>query len=292
MNTATFRAITSIFSGPCIFSWAAKAFLKGVGVLGVGIVTDLRNLGVCDLESLQRIWYTLPAQTIKLNEDYWNMRGIYTILRFLPIILFLVLRCGFFLEWRVGKTPLATHRSRGQGRVIHVQMLRPRYVAWLGKQTDQASESHDQIGGEGRKYRKTSFIYSWWGEWQWLGRCFLGGVWYIFQEGGAGPVAQRRHFPLFFSPPPPNWCLGGFGWVDRSQGGDAAQTKRSAVLIPPRVGSCGVDCVAHRTVSSPLLQDTGVACLALPWRSCRLWHVETVHVAPWNRVLQGKTHLQ
>ena len=228
----------------------------------------------------------------QINEDYRNMRRICTIVRFLPIILLLVLRCGFFLEWSVCETPLATHRSRGQGRVIQVQMLCPRYVAWLGKQKGQASESHDQMGACGRKYRKTRFIYSWWGEWQWLGRRFLGGVWCIFQEGGAGPVTQRRHFPLFSSPPPPNWCLGGFGRVDRSQGGDAAQTEHGAVFIPPRDGSCGVDCVSQRTVSSPLLQDTGISCLALPWRSCCLWHIKSGHVAPWNRVLQGKTHLQ
>lgn len=47
-------ALTSIFSGPCIFSWAAKAFLKGVGVLGVAVVTVLRNVGVRDLTRWQR----------------------------------------------------------------------------------------------------------------------------------------------------------------------------------------------------------------------------------------------
>lgn len=52
------RALTSIFSGPCIFSCAANAFLKGVGVLGVGIVTVLRNVGVRELK-WQRMQYVV-----------------------------------------------------------------------------------------------------------------------------------------------------------------------------------------------------------------------------------------
>lgn len=46
-------ALTSIFRGPCIFSCAASAFLKGVGVLGVGTVTVLRSLGVRKLDFLK-----------------------------------------------------------------------------------------------------------------------------------------------------------------------------------------------------------------------------------------------
>lgn len=152
--------------------------------------------------------------------------------------------------------------------------------------------SQAEVGIRVCEERKTDFIYSWRGEWQWLGGRFLGRIWYIFQEGGAGPVAQRRRFPPFFSLPPPNWCMGGFGWVDRSQGGDTAQTKWSTVLITTRDGSGSVDCVAHWTVNCPLLQETGVACLVVPWWCCCLWHVETGHVAPRNRVLQKKTHLQ
>lgn len=73
------QTLTSIFSGPCIFSWAAKAFLKGVGVLGVGIMTVLWNLGVLELESWQSLQIHLVL-TIR-----WKVSSKYImILAFIP----------------------------------------------------------------------------------------------------------------------------------------------------------------------------------------------------------------
>lgn len=40
---------TTIFKGPYFFSWAAKAFLNGVGVLGVVPSSDLLIVGVLKL---------------------------------------------------------------------------------------------------------------------------------------------------------------------------------------------------------------------------------------------------
>ncbi len=40
---------TTILNGPCIFSWAASAFLKGVGVLGVWTIIFLWSFGVLKL---------------------------------------------------------------------------------------------------------------------------------------------------------------------------------------------------------------------------------------------------
>lgn len=219
---------------------------------------------------------------------------------YLPIILFLVFRCGLFLERRVEETPLATHRSRGEGGVIQIQMLRPWYVGELGKQTKhinswqiKSMRKKPSWGGDKDVWRrKTDLIYSWGREWQWLCGRLLGRIWDIFQEGGAGPIAQRRRFSPISSPPSPSGGLGGFWWADRSQGGDTAQTKWSTVLITTRDGSRGVNCVAHWTVNCPLLQEGGVARLVVPGRRCCLWQVETGHFAPCNRVLQSKTHLQ
>lgn len=45
------------------------------------------------------------------------------LLTYLPIVLFLVLRCGYFVERRVEEAPLTAHRSRGQGGVIQTQLL-------------------------------------------------------------------------------------------------------------------------------------------------------------------------
>lgn len=42
---------------------------------------------------------------------------------FLPIILFLVLGCGLFVEWRVDQTPLATNGSRGERRAVQGEVL-------------------------------------------------------------------------------------------------------------------------------------------------------------------------
>lgn len=58
---------TTIFKGPCIFSWAAKAFLNGVGVLGVWAIMDLRTLGVLKLN--KKIWVYTKAQ-ISLGSDW------------------------------------------------------------------------------------------------------------------------------------------------------------------------------------------------------------------------------
>lgn len=50
---------------------------------------------------------------------------------FLPIVLFLVLGCGVFVEGRVDETPLATDRGRGEGRGVQAEGFSPWYVANL-----------------------------------------------------------------------------------------------------------------------------------------------------------------
>jgi hypothetical protein len=47
--------LTSILTGPCIFSCAARAFLNGVGVLGVGIMTVFRYFGVLELREAHSV---------------------------------------------------------------------------------------------------------------------------------------------------------------------------------------------------------------------------------------------
>lgn len=51
--------------------------------------------------------------------------------RFLPIVLFLVLGCGLFVEGRVDETPLATDRGRGEGRGVQAERFSPWCVANL-----------------------------------------------------------------------------------------------------------------------------------------------------------------
>lgn len=128
------RALTSIFSGPCIFSCAAKAFLKGVGVLGVGIVTVLRNVGVRDLK-WQRIQYVVH-KLWEVTLRSWNVMERSVILfceAFLPVILFLVLGCGLFVDWCVDETPLATNGSRGECRGVQAEVFSSWYVTNLGR---------------------------------------------------------------------------------------------------------------------------------------------------------------
>lgn len=57
------RGHTTIFSGPCIFSWAARAFLKGVGVFGVCPMIDLRTFGV--LKLITETWSSTVSTPVK-----------------------------------------------------------------------------------------------------------------------------------------------------------------------------------------------------------------------------------
>lgn len=66
--------LTTIFSGPCIFSWAARAFLNGVGVLGVGTMMDLRILGVLKLSETKReILTTLAKMKRSIHQHTCNI---------------------------------------------------------------------------------------------------------------------------------------------------------------------------------------------------------------------------
>lgn len=282
-------APTSIFSGPCIFSCAAKAFLKGVGVLGVGIMTVLRNLGVLELGSWQIMWSNMHPPlggTLVIVLTYFfthrSLSGAWVWFLFEVVCWRDTFGHTWELRWGRGypgsyAPPLTCCKTGVTDRQTS-------YLSYIN--TSQAEVGIQVCGG------KNDLIYPWWGERQWLGGRFLGRIWYIFQKGGAGPVTQRRWFPSFFPPPPPNWALARLGWIDRSEGGDTAQTKWSTGLILTRDGRWSVDRVAQWTINRPVLQETGVACLVVPWWCRCLWHIETGHVAPWNRVLQKTTHLQ
>lgn len=138
---------------------------------------------------------------------------------------------------------------------------------------------------------KKDFIYSWWGEWQWFCRRFLGWIWCIFQERGACPITERWHFPSFFPSPPPNRDLGGLWWADGRQRSDPTDEERGAVLILAGWGSI-VDCVTRWTVDHALLLETGEAHRVLSWWCSTFRQIKTGHVAPRNRVLQSRAHLQ
>lgn len=72
---------TTIFKGPCIFSWAAKAFLKGVGVLGVWTIIDLRTFGVLKLIKAKSVYTSVVWCRIldsDWSEGFWHVNsGIY-----------------------------------------------------------------------------------------------------------------------------------------------------------------------------------------------------------------------
>lgn len=296
------RALTSIFSGPCIFSCAAKAFLKGVGVLGVGIVTVLRNVGVRDLKwkRIQYVVHNLWQVTLRFS---WNAAQYSFVKLFYPSFSFwclgvVSLWSGVLLRHLWPQTGVEVSAGVSKLRCSVPDMLQ----IWGGTQTDNnrhmtnnnfiPSTLRGISFGKVDNELKKDFIYSWWGEWQWFCRCFLGWIWCIFQERGACPITERWHFPSFFPSPPPNRDLGGLWWADGRQRRDPTDEEWGAVLILAREGSVAADCVTRWTVDYALLLETGKAHRVLSRWCSTLRDIKTGHVAPRNRVLQSRTHLQ